>query len=106
MQPPHQTAPSLSPEPHRRVDAVLDDLLDLSDAEQLEKLRALSTEDPAVLAEVGSLLLAARASGGFLESPVFCRAEPASPAPFIGTRIGAWRITRLIGHGGMGEVYE
>jgi hypothetical protein len=106
MQPPHQTAPSLSPEQRRRVDAALDELLDLSDTEQLERLRALSTEDPAVLAEVESLLLAARASGGFLESSVFGPAEPASPAPFIGARIGAWRITRLIGHGGMGEVYE
>src|ERR1700735_3532764 len=106
MQPPHQTAPSLSPEQRCRVDAVLDQLLDLPEAERLKRMQAFSTEDPAVLAEVQSLLLAARASGGFLESPVFCPAEPPAPAPLIGACIGAWRITQLIGHGGMGEVYE
>ena len=61
-------------------------MLDLPDAEQVQRFRAFSTEDPAVLAEVESLLLAARASGGFLESPVFCPAEPESPAPLIGAR--------------------
>jgi non-specific serine/threonine protein kinase/serine/threonine-protein kinase len=106
MQPPQQTAPSLSPEQRRRVDAVLDELLDLPEAERLERVQALSTEDPAVLAEVQSLLLAARASNDFLESPVFCPADPPAPAPLIGARIGAWRVTQLIGHGGMGEVYE
>ena len=106
MQPPHQTAPSLSPEQRRRVDAVLDELLDLPEVERLKRVQALSTEDPAVLAEVQSLLLAARASGGFLESPVDCPSDPPAPAPLIGARIGAWRLTQLIGHGGMGEVYE
>jgi eukaryotic-like serine/threonine-protein kinase len=106
MQPPHQTAPGLSPEQRRRADAVLDELLDLPEAERSKRLQAFSTEDPAVLAEVQSLLLAAGASGGFLESPIFCPADPAAPAPLIGARIGAWRISRLIGHGGMGEVYE
>jgi eukaryotic-like serine/threonine-protein kinase len=106
MQPPYQTGSSLSPEQRRRTDAILDELLDLPDPEQPERLDALGTEDPAVLAEVKSLLLAARASGGFLESSVFCSPDPATPAPFIGARIGAWRITRLVGHGGMGEVYE
>src|SRR5579863_9719317 len=98
MQPP-QTASSLSPEQRSRVDAVLDELLDLPDTERLKRVHALGTEDPAVLAEVESLLLAARASGGFLESPAFCAAEPASSAPLIGARIGAWRVTRLVGHG-------
>jgi non-specific serine/threonine protein kinase/serine/threonine-protein kinase len=106
MHPPFKTAPSLSPEQRSRVDAVLDELLDLPDAERLRSLGARGTEDPAVLAEVESLLLAARASGGFLETPALSAAEPTAPEPLIGALIGAWRITRLVGRGGMGEVYE
>jgi non-specific serine/threonine protein kinase/serine/threonine-protein kinase len=106
MYPPYKTAPSLSAEQRRRVDAVLDELLDLPDAERLKGLSARGTEDPAVLAEVESLLLAARASGGFLETPALSASEPTAPPPLIGALIGAWRITRLIGRGGMGEVYE
>jgi len=106
MYPPFKTAPSLSPEQRRRADAVLDELLDLPDAERLRSLGARGIEDPAVLAEVESLLLAARASGGFLETPALSAAEPAAPEPLIGALIGAWRVTRLVGRGGMGEVYE
>src|SRR5579859_3892819 len=103
---PDQTAPSLSPEQRGRVDAILDELLDLPDAERLTSLHARGTEDPAIVAEVESLLLAARAAGGFLENPARSAPEASSADPLVGARIGAWRITRLVGRGGMGEVYE
>jgi eukaryotic-like serine/threonine-protein kinase len=62
----------------------------------------------ALRGEVASLLDASDAAGKFLDAP------PPIP-PIDGdvshtlqpdSRIGAWRIVRLIGHGGMGEVYE
>ena len=98
------TAP-LSPEQRARVDALLDDMFDLPEAERLANLRTRRIEDSAVLAEVESLLRAASASGGFLSTPPKPAAEELPPE-CLGLRFGAWRITRLIGRGGMGEVYE
>src|SRR4029077_12420831 len=57
------------------------------------------------VAEVESLLRSASASGGFLSMSPKPAADPL-PDETLGLRIGAWRITRLIGRGGMGEVYE
>jgi predicted Ser/Thr protein kinase len=100
----HATAP-LSPAQRVRVDALLDDMFDLPEAERLANLRARRIEDSAVLAEVESLLRAASASGGFLSTPPKPAAEEL-PDGTLGLRLGAWRITRLLGRGGMGEVYE
>jgi serine/threonine protein kinase len=101
----HVTAP-LSPAQRVRVDELLDTLFDLPDAERLANLRAMRIEDSAVLAEVESLLRSASASGGFLSISPKPATDELMPDATLGLRIGAWRITRLIGRGGMGEVYE
>jgi len=44
--------------------------------------------------------------GGFLSTPAMLATEPLLEDIPPGTRIGAWRITRRIGRGGMGVVYE
>jgi eukaryotic-like serine/threonine-protein kinase len=106
----HTSSPptaGLNAEQRLRVDALLDELFDLPEEARVAQLRSRHGEEPVVLAEVESLLLAARASGEFL-------GESADPAPpdgmvpdaAIGMRLGAWNINRLIGRGGMGEVYE
>jgi predicted Ser/Thr protein kinase len=100
----HVTAP-LSPAQRVRVDELLDDLFDLPEGERLANLRARRVEDSAVVAEVESLLRSASASGGFLSMSPKPAADPL-PDDTLGLRLGAWRITRLIGRGGMGEVYE
>ena len=105
MQPSSQTAP-LSPAQRARVDALLDDMFDLPEAQRMASLRARCIEDSAVLAEVESLLRSASASGGFLSIPPKPAAEEWIPDGTLGLRVGAWRITRLLGRGGMGEVYE
>lgn len=74
----------------------------------MAQLRCRVGEEPAVLDEVESLLLAAHASGAFLVESAD-RAPTADglvPDAAIGMRLGAWNINRLIGRGGMGEVYE
>jgi hypothetical protein len=89
-----------------RVDALLDELLDLPEEARLANLAGRGAEDPAVLAEVRSLLHAAHASGGFLDEPVPAAADDVVQDAAVGVRLGAWTITRLIGRGGMGDVYE
>jgi predicted Ser/Thr protein kinase len=96
----------LTPQQRIRVEALLDELLDLPEQARLGQLRTRHTEDSAVVAEVESLLMAAHASGGFLDALVRPPADDIVPDAAIGMRLGAWHITRLIGRGGMGDVYE
>ena len=98
--------PGLSTEQRNRLDELLDELFDLSEEERLRSLHSRQIEDSAVLAEAESLLRAAHASTDFLRSPARPPVEHAAPDPLIGSRIGPWRVIRLIGRGGMGEVYE
>lgn len=104
---PDLSKPGLSPEQRSRVDALLDDLLDLPEEKRIRALRDRNEEDASVIAEVESLLRAANASIDFLTAPARPAMEDAvAPDPLIGSRIGPWRIIRQIGRGGMGEVYE
>lgn len=95
----------------QRIEGLLDDLLDLPEGDRLRKLHSSGENDPAVVAEVESLLRAASAAGDFLcGSGSFAGGTGLSGSAVeeitSGTRLGAWRIRRLIGRGGMGDVYE
>ncbi|MEP6549129.1 MAG: protein kinase [Gammaproteobacteria bacterium] len=106
MQSSDQTGPGLSQRQKERVDALLDELFDLPAERRLAALQDRSGEDAAVLAEAASLLRAAEASGEFMKGPARPSVQAPSQDGAVGQRLGAWRITRLIGRGGMGEVYE
>jgi non-specific serine/threonine protein kinase/serine/threonine-protein kinase len=106
MPPSDQVTAPLSPAQKARVHELLDDLFDLPEEERIVNLRGRRIDDSAVLAEVESLLRSASASGDFLCIPPKPSAEEILPDGTVGMRLGAWRITRLLGRGGMGEVYE
>ena len=89
-----------------RVDALLDELLDLPAESRPSVLDRKCPDDPAVRAEVSSLLNAAGSVGEFLSTPAMPAAAPRIEDIPPGTRIGAWRITNQVGRGGMGVVYE
>ena len=99
------TAP-LSPAQRERVDELLDEMFDLPEEERVANLRARRIADSAVLAEVESLLRSASASRGFMAMPPKPSPDELLPDATLGMRLGAWRVTRLLGRGGMGEVYE
>jgi len=90
----------------RQIDELLDELLDLPESARLAALRRRQLADPAVLAEVESLLRAAQASVDFLKAPASAPESPLEHDLPAGAHIAMWRIVRLIGRGGMGEVYE
>jgi len=96
----------LSPAQRACVDSLLDEILDLPEDRRISGLHERRIEDLAVVDEVESLLRAASASGTFLAMLPRPPVEERVEAGVIGTRLGAWHLIRLIGHGGMGEVYE
>jgi eukaryotic-like serine/threonine-protein kinase len=89
-----------------RVDELLDILLDLPWRARADYLDRNGGDDPAVRLEVESLLKATQRMGSFLAAPARLGVEvPIEPIP-ADMRVGAWKITRHIGRGGMGVVYE
>jgi non-specific serine/threonine protein kinase/serine/threonine-protein kinase len=87
----------LSPAQWSQVEVLFADVLALPPAQRRRQLDG-RTEDPAVRAEVEALLSAAATGAGFLASPA---AVVGKGAPGDSLLAG-----RVLGCGGMGEVYE
>jgi len=99
----------------RAAEEVYFRLSSLPRAERAEALRAECGGDPALLAEVETLLRAGDDLGEFLEQPALgtdflVLAAPMSsgelPDDLVGRRLGHYRINARIASGGMGTVYE
>jgi serine/threonine protein kinase len=73
-------------------------------------LRQYFAGDEELQREAESLLQSYQESGDFMEEPAVAQSDgellDSLPGALIGTRLGVFQITRLIGEGGMGEVYE
>ncbi len=88
------------------------DAIDQADASSREEFlkRALEKE-PGLREEVLSLLQSHQAAGDFLDRPAIPMSPPASgvfAGGFLapGQQIGPFRLGALLGHGGMGAVFE
>jgi tetratricopeptide (TPR) repeat protein len=98
---PAPRAPAASPAPWLRE--LFETLLPLTPAERAARL-AQPGLPPTLVAEVQALLAnAPEATGrGFLSTPAAAVTDTPSRA---GQRLGAWQLDRLLGTGGMGEVW-
>jgi len=80
-----------------RVEAIFHDLADLPDDDERQRqMRDACGGDPALIAEVCSLL----------EGDRVVRDSASGGEPHTGLKLGAFTITRLIARGGMASVYE
>ena len=94
----------LSPERWRIVTPYLDRALDLDAAERATWIASLQANDPALAADVRTLLEEHEAAGreGFLEGAAGTLPPPSSLAGHV---IGAYTLVSPVGHGGMGSVW-
>ncbi len=90
-----------------RVTDAFGRLAELNEAERLAALVTLATADPGIHDDVASLLVSSDHVGDRFDQPTFLGdlADLTEPA-MSGRRIGPYLITREIGHGGMGAVWE
>lgn len=86
-----------------RIEAVLDDALDLDPGERAALMRARLGDEPALEREALSLLAAMEQSGEFLSPEA---ASPHRAGASKGTRFGPWKVSGIMGAGGMGEVFR
>ena len=85
-----------------QMSPLLDELLDLSTRTRADRLVQLRANDPAMADGMAKLLEGLdEVDAGFMERP----ATPVISAGFEGQTIGAWRLERLLGQGGMGAVW-
>jgi tetratricopeptide (TPR) repeat protein len=102
---------SASPtERFQRVNALFDAVLDLPAEEQIAFIDRASAGEPEIRAELLGLVRAYHHSESFLETPAAQIAAPfldaaAELAGLVPERIGAFRVVREIGRGGMGTVF-
>ncbi len=95
----------LGPDQWARVEAVFGELLDEVPDRRRERLAA-ATLAADERSEVEAMLASFDTPGEFLARPVSVLAAEAGQSLPIGERLGAWKVVRLAGRGGMGEVYE
>ena len=89
----------------QQVKAVLDGALERTGAERMAFLAATCQGDEELRNEVDSLLASEAKAEDFIETPIF-RIWKEDEKPLAeGQRIGAYRIVREAGRGGMGAVY-
>jgi serine/threonine protein kinase/tetratricopeptide (TPR) repeat protein len=96
----------VTPERWQQIKIVLAGALDREDGDRTVFLDGICREDADLRREVESLLATERELGDFIEIPVFrIHPEGSGPPLAVGQRIGAYRIVREVGRGGMGSVY-
>jgi serine/threonine protein kinase/tetratricopeptide (TPR) repeat protein len=110
----------MTPEHWRQIEEIFQAALDLVPEERSRYVSQACADDTGLRRDVEALLLQHDSAGNLLEEPLYGETELSALAamealaieddgdgdPMIGRRLGAYRIEREVGRGGMGAVYE
>jgi eukaryotic-like serine/threonine-protein kinase len=104
----------MTPERWRQVEEIFQAALDLVPDERARYVSQACADDTALKRNVETLLSQHESAGDLLEAPLYGETQlnvleslvDDDLDPLIGRRLGAYRIEREVGRGGMGAVYE
>src|SRR5687768_16254583 len=104
----------MTPERWRQLEAVFQAVVDLVPEERGRYLSEVCGDDVSLRSDIKALLVQHEGARDMLEAPLYGETELKVISslmiddvdPMIGRRLGAYRIEREIGRGGMGAVYE
>lgn len=100
----------MSSERDRKIDEVLQSALELAPEQRPAFLKQACANDDALHRDIESLIVSYERAGSFMEKPAAevdaSLLARASAASIVGQSLGHYQIIRLIGAGGMGEVYR
>ncbi|HEX8686702.1 MAG TPA: serine/threonine-protein kinase, partial [Pyrinomonadaceae bacterium] len=103
----------MTPERWKQVEDIFQTALDLPSEERAAYLDRACAGDRQLREQVETFLKSYEQAGSFIEAPAFAGVTPTGmslnveglTSPMAGRRVGAYKIEREIGRGGMGAVY-
>ena len=98
----------MDPKRWQRVDRILQDVLEQEPHERSRFLDQACDDDPSLRSEIEVLIHSHEQAGSFLKSPAIdAVTSPSSltTGQFAGRTLGPYAVKKMLGSGGMGEVY-